>query len=1129
MSVAAVVALAAAACGDEPASPGATAAAQVAATTENFTASPTDVVLEWGDEFEHLVVVTENSPLADVDDDIIGDDRSDDVDADDGSGADVAPPSAGADVAPDHDAELADEADASNDGAVTVRYLDGTEQRVVVPAESLLALSIVTPTQRALIDDPDVLLLVADPNGVVGPAGARYARTADTLIQYTDAPIEMATGTAIVDRDTESNASSADDAELLIVDAPGSPAPADTGTAPSGLTDSEIVEQLAEMPGVVEVIDRGFGVLAVSTVDVATAELVATVPGVVSVSPDFLMELTTAATEPRESQQWAIRNTTNHGVDPGFPAAWTRSQGAGVLVAVVDSGVSFTHPDLVDRMWTNPTETCGSGFDADDNGFPGDCRGWNFGSNNWDSSATINHHGTQVAGLVAASRNGVGIIGAAPEAQIMSVKVISESNTIALSSVSVAIIYAVDNGADIINLSVASTDRLHRSQVGYMEAAVQHARNHGVLLVAGAANRSTALMVGSSAYWPAGFAAYYDNVLAVGSHDNRDQRSPFSNFGHPVSVYAPGSDTLTTDTHSTWVSKYGTSMSAPYVAGAAALIKSAGVATDPAQIRHLIDSTTIPTSYGARLDAAAAIGVDRSVMEPVVEMFGADTLVPDEQGRFTIRVRHHDDNPITQVRVSVATRHEARVYAVDGLIAQIDDSTGTLAVASTGATGVFPTFALRDQAAVTGDGADLDLTMSVPEGLYAIVAEPLTASGVVLGSAWVSYVSVGDTTIATPPAPTNPPTAPAPPPTTTQPPPGSPTPAPAPPPTTTQPPTGSPVPSDPPATTQPPATGSPTPAPPPATTPPPGTGSPAPSDPPATTQPPATPAPSDPPPTTHPPSTGSPSQPPVTTQPPGSGSPSPTPAPTTTQPPTSGSPSEPPTTTPAPDPVADGDWRLDGITPRDAIVTGGGQTTITGVVPPNVPVYVWFGDLAIVRGTVTSTGIDVTIPAVNTAATVDVHVKFRTNVDHSLTLEDAFTFHPVPDTSPPPAPGDPTQPPGTSSPTPTTQAPPTTQPPGPGSPTPTEPPPTTRPPATTQPPASGSPTPTQPPATTQPPSTASPTPTQPPATTAPEPVAIQRGDLTLRPTSTGTAIHRLPTHGWPNPGCTTTACTPRRL
>jgi hypothetical protein len=137
----------------------------------------------------------------------------------------------------------------------------------------------------------------------------------------------------------------------------------------------------------------------------------------------------------------------------GAPAAWDSAQGDGVVVAVVDTGVDYNHPDLAANVWTNPNEIDGNFLDDDGNGFVDDVRGWNFVFNNNDPS-DHNGHGTHVAGTIAAvGDNGIGVIGVAWHAHVMAVKGLDDGGSGFDFTLAPAIMYAASNGADIINAS----------------------------------------------------------------------------------------------------------------------------------------------------------------------------------------------------------------------------------------------------------------------------------------------------------------------------------------------------------------------------------------------------------------------------------------------------------------------------------------------------------------------------------------------------------------------------------------------------------------------------------------------------------------------------------------------------
>jgi subtilisin family serine protease len=222
-------------------------------------------------------------------------------------------------------------------------------------------------------------------------------------------------------------------------------------------------------------------------------------------------------------------------------AAWDHTTGAGVVVAVVDSGVELTHPDLSANLWTNPGEIPTNGLDDDANGFVDDVRGWNFAYDN-DDPTDDNGHGTHVAGTVSSTAdNSEGGAGVAFDAQIMALKGLDFFGDGSFQSLANAILYAVDNGADVINASWGG-----EGSESTLSSAVAYAISHGVVFVAAAGNGDplTGLPINVANFTPASLPG----VIAVGATDITDTRASFSNFGTKLAVTAPG-----VDVRSTWL------------------------------------------------------------------------------------------------------------------------------------------------------------------------------------------------------------------------------------------------------------------------------------------------------------------------------------------------------------------------------------------------------------------------------------------------------------------------------------------------------------------------------------------------------------------------------------------------
>jgi subtilisin len=261
-----------------------------------------------------------------------------------------------------------------------------------------------------------------------------------------------------------------------------------------------------------------------------------------------------------------------------------KSTGSGVVVAVIDSGVWLSHPDLKNNIWLNSLEIPQNKKDDDGNGYIDDYYGWNFveGSSNMLAYAS---HGTEVASIIAAEHNDYGIAGIAPKAKIMSLTVCDEVGC-STDSIIDAIYYAVDNGANVINLSLGGD-----GYVGYtdlFDAPMQYAYKKGVVVVVAAGNGDVE-SAGSSgqdlnfikASPVSNEIGGLNTFLGVGALDMSMQKiSRWSNVGSVVDLYAPGEGIAVATVPSLNEDGYyfsyvdGTSFSAPMVSGAVALVKS---------------------------------------------------------------------------------------------------------------------------------------------------------------------------------------------------------------------------------------------------------------------------------------------------------------------------------------------------------------------------------------------------------------------------------------------------------------------------------------------------------------------------------------------------------------------------
>jgi hypothetical protein len=278
------------------------------------------------------------------------------------------------------------------------------------------------------------------------------------------------------------------------------------------------------------------------------------------------------------------------------PDAWANgATGKDVVVAVIDSGVASGHKDISKNLWRNPGEIAGNGIDDDRNGFVDDYQGWDFiGKDNRPGDP--NGHGTFISGIIAGLHNGVGVSGVAPEAKIMPVRVLDSDGAGRQRDVAKGIRYAVNNGADVINLSLGGPPGI--SLEGSLKRAIKFAYDKGVFVAIASGNDRQGYgsrRSGEPAFW----AASRNYAMAVGSVDELSNVSSFSNpRGNTESAYvvAPGSQVYSI---LPWYAQRtfdwsGTSFATPHVAGVAALMLSANPSLSPDEIMTMISESANP-------------------------------------------------------------------------------------------------------------------------------------------------------------------------------------------------------------------------------------------------------------------------------------------------------------------------------------------------------------------------------------------------------------------------------------------------------------------------------------------------------------------------------------------------------
>lgn len=330
-----------------------------------------------------------------------------------------------------------------------------------------------------------------------------------------------------------------------------------------------------------------------------------------AIYPNYLYEISdvditsSVPNDPQLASQWALDY-----VKP--EKLWKHTKGEGVTVAVIDTGVDYNHEDLAENIWSNTDEVANNGIDDDGNGFIDDTRGWDFiddgGINcisgedcyNEDNDPSDKQgHGTHVAGIIAAVQNNAkGISGIAPKAKVMPVRAgysVGTSAYLKTSDIIQAVTYAINNDADVINMSFAG------GELDALQDILMLADKLGIVLVAAAGNSRS-----SNQTYPAALP----EVIAVGAVADNNTKAYFSNYGDWVDVVAPGSWILSTIPGNQYSYKSGTSMASPIVAGIAALIKAKNKISKPnaEEVRDLITESLIPTAFKVYPESSETIG-----------------------------------------------------------------------------------------------------------------------------------------------------------------------------------------------------------------------------------------------------------------------------------------------------------------------------------------------------------------------------------------------------------------------------------------------------------------------------------------------------------------------------------------
>jgi subtilisin family serine protease len=342
----------------------------------------------------------------------------------------------------------------------------------------------------------------------------------------------------------------------------------------------------------------GTGFFSLSAPGASSADVLgwaAKTQGVAYVEPNFVLQTAAVPNDPSFSRLWGLNNAGQSGglrdADIDAPEAWNTTTGSrDVVVAVIDSGVDYNHPDLKANMWKNPGETPGDNIDNDKNGFVDDVYGYDF-ENNDANPMDDDDHGTHVAGTIGAvGNNGTGVVGVSWNVSLMAVKFLGPRGGTTANAIK-SVQYVTNMRKAGVNVVASNNSWGGGAFNQSLEDAIEEGGKAGVLFVAAAGN--SANDNDESPVYPTSYDSEY--IISVAATDRRNRLATFSNYGETtVDIGAPGVDIYSTLPNGAYGNLSGTSMAAPQVSGAIALLAAAKPGLTAAELKAAILSTAQP-------------------------------------------------------------------------------------------------------------------------------------------------------------------------------------------------------------------------------------------------------------------------------------------------------------------------------------------------------------------------------------------------------------------------------------------------------------------------------------------------------------------------------------------------------